>query len=271
MNAQPSIRPAAVAGLFYPQDGVRLIGDVLAMIESAPAALPKKPKALIAPHAGYQYSGTTAAAAYARLAPWGDCIDRVILLGPAHRVSLRGLALPDTGAFATPLGWVNIDQEAVARLGDLMQVSVNGAAHTFEHSLEVHLPFLQAVLDQFSLVPLVVGQAGVEEVATVIDRLWDGERTLIVISSDLSHFLPYTAAHEVDQQTCRAILDFNSRLSPEQACGAYPMNGFLLSAHRHGLVPELIKQCNSGDTAGDRERVVGYAAFAFYEAETLHG
>jgi len=259
-----SIRPPAVAGLFYPGEGPQLIEGVLAMLESAPSCPAKMPKALIAPHAGYVYSGSTAATAYARLIPWGDRIERVVLLGPSHRVPLRGLALPAAESFATPLGWVNLDQSAIAPLLAHPCVQVSEAAHAHEHSLEVHLPFLQAVIDHFTIVPLVVGLATPQEVADVLETVWDGERTLVVVSTDLSHFLPYTHAQKVDRLTCDAILRSDGRIEPEQACGAYPLNGFLLAARRRGLRPEMIMHCNSGDTAGDRERVVGYAAFAFY-------
>lgn len=270
MTVHASIRPTAVAGLFYPDEGSQLIEDVLSMIESAPAALPKKPKALIAPHAGYIYSGSTAAAAYARLAPWGDTIERVVLLGPSHRVPLRGLALPSCDAFATPLGWVPVDRAACAAIRPLRQVSLNDNAHAAEHSLEVHLPFLQAVLDHFSLVPLVVGESTAEEVAEVLDQLWGDEQTLIVVSTDLSHYLPYRTAQYIDQGTGNAILGFATDILTDQACGAHSLNGFLLAAARHGLDAELVKLCNSGDSAGDRERVVGYGAFAFYPQELLH-
>ena len=221
---------------------------------------------MIVPHAGYIYSGSTAAMAYATLAPWRSTIRRVILLGPTHRVAVDGIALPKTTAFNTPLGDIPLDAPAIALLGGLPQIVVSDRVHAEEHSLEVHLPFLQRILDDFTLVPLAVGHATPNEVAEVLDRLWGGPETLIVISSDLSHFLPYAAANEVDRDTCARILQLDAHIRPEQACGAYPVNGLLLAAQRRGLVPQLIHRCNSGDTAGDRQRVVGYAAFAFHEA-----
>jgi len=260
------IRPPAVAGAFYPgQPGVLAATVDRLLAEAArPEELP--PKALIVPHAGYIYSGPTAAQAYAALAPRRRQIRRVVLLGPTHRVAVNGLALPESAVFATPLGDIALDLEAMAGLRDLPQIVFSDRVHADEHSLEVHLPFLQRALDDFKLVPLAVGHAAPEAVAEVLDRLWGGPETLIVISSDLSHFLPYAAARQVDRDTCRHILDLDTTINPQQACGAFPINGLLLAAGRHGLAPQLVHLCNSGDTAGDKERVVGYAAFAFREA-----
>ncbi len=223
---------------------------------------PQVPKALIVPHAGYVYSGATAALAYARLAVARNTIRRVILLGPVHRVPVRGLALPGAAIFATPLGNIEVDQAAVARIASLRQVVVSAAAHALEHALEVQLPFLQTVLDDFKLVPLAVGDATPSEVAEVLDLLWGGSETLIVISSDLSHFLPYRSAQTRDGATVQDILHLDNSLTHEQACGATPLNGLLLAARQHHLQPQLLGLCNSGDTAGDKARVVGYAAFA---------
>lgn len=263
-------RPAAVAGLFYPGDSRQLSSEILAMLSATAVPPGQQPKAIIAPHAGYVYSGQTAASVYSRLIAWGDRIRRVVLLGPCHRVALRGLAAPSTLAFSTPLGSVPIDQSAIASLSDLPQVSIDDAPHAPEHSLEVHLPFLQAVLESFSLIPLAVGQATAEEIAEVLERLWGGDETLIVISSDLSHYLPYDIARQIDRSTSEAILLLNDHIQPEEACGAFPVNGFLRCASRHALRPELIDLRNSGDTAGDKSRVVGYGAFAFYPGESLH-
>jgi AmmeMemoRadiSam system protein B len=223
------------------------------------------PKALIVPHAGYVYSGPTAARAYARLAAGRTTIRRVVLLGPVHRVPVRGLALPGADSFATPLGTIALDQMAIAAIQTLRQVVVSPAAHALEHSLEVQLPFLQSVLDDFKLVPLAVGDATPEEVAQVLEALWGGPETLIVISSDLSHFLPHPAAQKVDRVTVQHILALDSCLTHEQACGGTPINGLLLAARRHHLQPQLLALCNSGDTAGDKGRVVGYASLAFME------
>lgn len=264
---QPLRRPA-VAGTFYPEDARALSLDVTAMLEAAPTcvdAATDVPKALIVPHAGYVYSGSTAALAYARLAPAHATIRRVVLLGPVHRVPVRGLALSNASAFSTPLGSVPVDQESIASLSGLRQVVISPQAHALEHSLEVQLPFLQSVLDDFTLVPLAVGDATSEEVAQVLDVLWGGPETLIVVSSDLSHFLPYGSAQAVDHATVQTILDMKPTVSHHQACGGTPINGLLLAAREHRLHPSLLGRCNSGDTGTDKARVVGYAAFAFLE------
>ncbi|MCX7627380.1 MAG: AmmeMemoRadiSam system protein B [Methylophilaceae bacterium] len=258
-----NVRPAAVAGLFYPGEAATLSRAIHAMLSRA-AGPALHPKALIAPHAGYVYSGPVAASAYALLKPYADAIRRVVLLGPTHRVAVRGLALPGADAFDTPLGRVDVDLDAVRRIADLPQVTVSPQAHALEHSLEVHLPFLQSVLTDFKLLPLAVGLASAEEVAEVLEPLWGGEETLIVVSSDLSHYLPYEVAQRVDAATAEAILH-GRPVSHEQACGGTPVNGLLLAARRHGLTPHLLDLRNSGDTAGPRDQVVGYAAFAFTE------
>ncbi len=267
-----SVRPPAVAGLFYPAAAAELRRDINALLAAAePAARAKPvPKAIIAPHAGYIYSGPVAAAAYARLAPARDIIKRVVLLGPVHRVPIRGLALPAASMLATPLGNIMVDAKAHAALSLLPQVSINGAAHAEEHSLEVHLPFLQAMLAGFTVVPLAVGDATAEEVAQVIDALWGGPETLIVVSSDLSHYLNYGEAQALDRVTAQAILDLKSDISHEQACGGTPVNGLALAVRRHHLTPDLIDLRNSGDTAGDRNRVVGYGAFVYCETRHVH-
>lgn len=259
-------RPAAVAGMFYPGNADELAHDIDALLVAAKTRAPQlTPKVLVAPHAGYIYSGAIAASAYALLAPIADRIRRVVLLGPTHRVAVRGLALPGVDAFATPLGSVAIDHEAARVIAALPQVTISPQAHALEHSLEVHLPFLQALLPDFKLLPLAVGMASAEEVAEVIEALWGGEETLIIISSDLSHFLPYDTARRVDGATAQAILNLRQPVSHEQACGGTPLNGLLLTAQRHGMTPHLLDLRNSGDTAGDKGRVVGYAAFAFTE------
>jgi len=263
----PSVRAPAVAGMFYPGESRELAQTLSHMLGAAASAAPERavPKAIIAPHAGYIYSGPIAASVYALLAPARGRITRVALLGPTHRVAVRGLALPGASAFATPLGVVKIDREAAESLSRLPQVMVSAQAHALEHSLEVHVPFLQAVLGEFRLVPLAVGHAEASQVAEVLDTLWGGPETLIVVSSDLSHYLPYGDAQAVDRTTAKAILDLSTDISHEQACGATPVTGLTHVARRRGLKPELIDLRNSGDTAGDRNRVVGYGAFAFYE------
>ena len=262
------VRPAAVAGMFYPAAPAALAADVrahLALALAHPAPTSAVPKALIAPHAGYVYSGPIAASAYARLAAGRDTIRRVLLFGPTHRVPARGLALPSVGAFATPLGTVSVDREAAAAALALPQVCESDAAHAFEHSLEVQLPFLQSVLRDFRIVPFAVGDATPDEVAEVVELLWGGPETLIVVSSDLSHYHRYAEACAIDRATGEAILALSATLDHEQACGATPINGLLLAARRHGLQAELLDLRNSGDTAGDKSRVVGYASFAFAE------
>ncbi|MGE3774305.1 MAG: AmmeMemoRadiSam system protein B [Gammaproteobacteria bacterium] len=257
------VRPPAVAGSFYPRDPARLAQDVDAYLEAAPARAGEAPKAIIVPHAGYVYSGPIAATAYRALASARHRIRRVVLLGPAHRVAVRGLALPGVTAFATPLGEIPVDQALVERVRDLPQVVVHPRCHAPEHSLEVQLPFLQRVLDDFTLLPLVVGQATANEVAEVLRAVWGGPETLIVISSDLSHYLPYPVASEVDRSTVGLILQGQPTLTHDQACGATPVNG-LLTALRGGMLePELLDLRNSGDTAGPRDQVVGYVAVLF--------
>jgi AmmeMemoRadiSam system protein B len=263
-----AVRPAAVAGMFYPADPAALRGAVDRLLAAAPATPgDRRPaKALVVPHAGYVYSGPIAAAVYARLAAHARSLRRVVLLGPAHRVAFRGLALPGADRFATPLGDVAVDRAAAAAIDGLPQVSEYKAAHAGEHSLEVQLPFLQRLLDDFTLLPLVVGAATADDVAGVLDVLWGGPETLIVVSSDLSHYHPYDEARRIDRATADAILAMTPRLDHEQACGATPVNGLLLAARRRGLVPALVDLRNSGDTSGDRRRgVVGYAAFEFTE------
>ena len=263
-----TIRPAAVAGMFYPGNAEILAQDIDAMLADAESRAPGLvPKALIVPHAGYIYSGPIAATAYALLKPLAHTIRRVILLGPTHRVAVRGLALPGTDAFATPLGTVNIDQDAVRRIAQLPQVTVSPQAHALEHSLEVHLPFLQTVLPDFTLLPLAVGMASAEEVAEVLEAVWGGPETLIVVSSDLSHYLPYDAAMTTDSNTAKTILSLEQTVTHQQACGGTPINGLVAAARHHGMTPHLIDLRNSGDTAGDKSRVVGYGAFAFTEAD----
>jgi len=264
------MRNPAVAGMFYPGNREELARSVAHMLEAAAAAAPGHPvpKAIIAPHAGYIYSGPVAASVYSLLAPARKTIRRVVLLGPTHRVPVRGLALPGVAAFATPLGVISLDPEAVAALDALPQVGTSAQAHALEHSLEVHLPFLQAVLEHFTLVPLAVGQVNAHAVAEVLDTLWGGPETLIVVSSDLSHYLPYPDAQALDSATAQAILGLEVDIPHTQACGATPVTGLTYTARKRGLRPELVDLRNSGDTAGDKRRVVGYGAFAFYEDHT---
>ncbi len=266
MNTAIKIRPAAVAGTFYPESPTELAREVAALIKAAaPARATPTPKALIVPHAGYVYSGPVAASAYATLAAARHTVRRVVLLGPTHRVALRGLALPQAAAFATPLGTVPLDAELALALRDLPQVTQSDAPHRLEHSLEVQLPFLQAALQEFSLLPLAVGDATAQEIAEVLDRVWGGPETLVVVSSDLSHYHAYAEAQRLDRATAGQILALSPLSDFDQACGALPVNGLIDCAQRRGLVPRLLDLRNSGDTAGDKSRVVGYGAFAFDE------
>ncbi|WP_139558221.1 AmmeMemoRadiSam system protein B [Methylotetracoccus oryzae] len=255
-------RPPAVAGMFYPSDQHALHAVVTRLLDAGDDA-GCIPKAIIAPHAGYIYSGPIAASAYRRLAGARARIRRVVLVGPSHRVAFRGIAIPSSDRFASPLGEVTIDRASLDTLTDLPFVHVQDEVHALEHSLEVQLPFLQETLETFMLIPLVVGDAAPEEIATVLDRLWGGDETLIVISSDLSHYHDYATAQRMDRATSRAIESLRPQdIAFEDACGRLPVSGLLLAASRHGLRAETIDLRNSGDTAGSKDRVVGYGAYA---------
>jgi AmmeMemoRadiSam system protein B len=253
-----------VAGAFYPRDPTELrdlIDRYLASAKRVSAA----PKAIIAPHAGYIYSGPVAASAYASIRNLNNPVERVVLLGPSHRVGFEGLALTRAEFYSTPLGNIPIDLDAQRSVRGLPGVRVIDEAHAVEHSLEVHLPFLQQVLGSFRLVPLVAGSAPAEQVAEALDRLWGGVETLIVISSDLSHYHDYATARKLDTETSQAIecLDWR-RLDYESACGRVPVCGLLYSAKKRGLQVKTLDLRNSGDTAGSRDRVVGYGAYLIH-------
>ena len=263
------VRPPAVAGQFYPADPGRLRTTVKDFLDAAEQGVSAQraaivPRAIIAPHAGFPYSGPVAATAYAHIAAGRDTIRRVILLGPAHRVPVRGLAASAAGAFATPLGGVPVDRAAVKRLLELSQVILSDEAHAPEHGLEVHLPFLQLTLNDFQLVPLVVGQAAPEQVAEVLEPFADDDAALLVISSDLSHFLDYESARRVDRQAADAI-EALQPLRSGQACGLHAINGLLHLARRRDWQARTLDLRNSGDTAGSRDQVVGYGAYRFDE------
>lgn len=262
-STSASTRPAAVAGLFYPAASEALRSSVRAQLAGAGADRTAPPKVLIVPHAGYVYSGSTAARGYATLRAAAAELRRVVLIGPAHRVAVRGVAIPAVDRFETPLGAVPLDRSTLDALAGTPHVVTSDRAHAAEHALEVQLPFLQQVLERFTLVPLVVGDADPAEVAEVLERVWGGPETLIVVSSDLSHYLPYDAARRVDGRTLAQVLELGPDLDHEQACGATPINALMRIARRRGLRPRLLAACSSGDTAGDRDRVVGYAALAF--------
>jgi len=267
-----SVRPAAVAGMFYPANAGELEAFILDALTEASADLDRgdaSPKALIVPHAGYIYSGLTAAFAYAFIQP--AAIKRVVLFGPAHRVPFYGIALPDCDAFDTPLGQVRLDQEGMSDALKFPQVVLNAQAHAEEHSLEVQLPFLQTVLNDFELIPLCVGMVEPEAVADVMRALWGGDETVVVISSDLSHFHIYEEARVIDEKSVDAVLAKQSGLSHDQACGATAINALQLIACEKNLTPQLLDYRNSGDTAGDKTRVVGYASLGYYEHRSGHG
>ena len=258
-------RAPAVAGYFYPEHATELAADLERLLDGVPASGDGAPKAIIAPHAGYLYSGPIAASAYALLRG-ADHVRRVVMLGPAHRVAVRGMALPQAELFATPLGEVRIDSVLREIAAAHPKVCCDDRPHANEHSLEVHLPFLQHVLGSgFTLLPLVVGDIDAEQVAGVLEQVWGGPETLIVVSTDLSHFHDYERAVAIDQDTVAAILARRTDLHPEQACGCRPVNGLMRAAADRDLRITSLDVRNSGDTAGDRSRVVGYASFALHE------
>lgn len=256
MNRRP-----AVAGLFYPDDPIELRAMVDHFLSDAKTEA-KVPKAIIAPHAGYIYSGPIAASAYARLKQARDSITRVVLIGPSHRVAFRGLAVTRTNYYTTPLGKVIIDRTAIESLMKLPFVEYIEQAHTHEHSLEVHLPFLQETLADFKLVPIVAGDASADQVSRALDLVWGGPETLIVISSDLSHYHDYLSAKKLDQQTSTLIEQMQyEKLSSEDACGKVPVSGLLKLLRQKSMSIKAVDLRNSGDTAGDKNRVVGYGAY----------
>jgi AmmeMemoRadiSam system protein B len=256
------LRKPAVAGSFYPAQPDRLRREVVELLADARTALKITPKALIVPHAGYIYSGRVAALAFATL--FDSAFARIVLIGPAHYVTIRGVAFPAIDAFETPLGHVPVDHDGFNEIKDLSFVSRNEEAHAPEHALEVELPFLQIVLPSFSMLPLVVGDATAHEVAQVLARLWSGPETLPVISSDLSHYHSYETARRLDATTAAAIENGDwASLGPRQACGYLPMAGLLVEANRRKLKAQRLSLCNSGDTAGPRDQVVGYGAWMF--------
>jgi AmmeMemoRadiSam system protein B/AmmeMemoRadiSam system protein A len=267
-NVEPlRVKPPAVAGIFYPADAETLRTQVSAFLRAAEPVESPPPKAVIAPHAGYRYSGPVAGSAYAPLRALAGSVERVVLLGPAHRVGFRGVAVSSAEAFDTPLGAVSVDAEAIRLALRLPFVAEHDAAFAEEHSLEVHLPFLIEALENFRLVPLLVGEAGPEDVSKLMDALWGGPESLFVISSDLSHFHDYDTARARDAATSRAIesLDYGA-IGYGDACGRNAVNGLLYLSERRGLTARTVDLRNSGDTAGGRDRVVGYGAYLVYES-----
>ncbi|MFT5125582.1 MAG: AmmeMemoRadiSam system protein B [Verrucomicrobiales bacterium] len=264
---QPHIREAAVAGKFYPRKAELLQRQVDDCIAAAGTDAGKRPKAIIGPHAGYVFSGVIAGSAYAPLLAACEGVKRVVIIGPSHYVPFKGIAIPSCDAFETPFGLVQLDRAGVSQALQASPCVVErDDAHAQEHGLEVHLPFLQTVCASFELIPLVTGEVACEAVATVLERLWGGPETLMVISSDLSHFYDYATAQTLDRQTSDAILALDPEAIEEKgACGRLAIQGLLSCARAHRLRPALLDLRNSGDTAGDRQRVVGYGAYAFYD------
>ena len=251
------VRPPAVAGSFYPASAAQLDAQLTQLLAAVKPAAATCPKALIVPHAGYVYSGPIAASAFARIEPYGDQIERVVLVGPAHRMFVDGLASTGADCLRTPLGDIEVEQ---------VDVPANAAAHAREHSLEVELPFLQKVCPDARVIALAGSRARPEEVGALLEKLWGGPETLIVISSDLSHYLPYAEGRALDVATAQQILALDATIEGEHACGSIGINGLLWLARKKGLRAELVDLRSSGDTAGSRDEVVGYASFAFYEA-----
>jgi AmmeMemoRadiSam system protein B len=276
----PGIRAPAVAGLFYPHEAQKLravLADCAARA-AKPQASPSAargarlsaPKALIAPHAGYVYSGPVAGSAYGALGEVAHRIKRVVLIGPSHFARFSGLAVSRAAAFKTPLGTVPIDESLRDEILRLPHVMAADYPHAREHSLEVQLPFLQALLGEFRILPIATGDATEREVATALQHVWGDEDTLIVVSSDLSHYLPYEVARNVDAATAQAILARSTELDGEQACGCVGINGLMQVAAERSLEVRLLDLRNSGDTSSERSRVVGYGAFALYESRAMN-
>jgi AmmeMemoRadiSam system protein B len=260
------IRSPAVAGLFYPGDPAELSDAVSEYLSQAPTAAGPVPKALIVPHAGYIYSGVVAGAAYSQVVHRRSQIRRIVLIGPSHRVYLRGMAVPAAEGFQSPLGLVTLDRELKARVLQHEHVIESDAPHASEHSLEVQLPFLQTLFDEFTLLPIALGSTSPPAVAAVLADAWGDQETLVLVSSDLSHYLSYDEARAVDDETITAILRNDASLTGEQACGCIGINGLTFLARQRSARIEEIARCNSGDAAGDRSRVVGYGAFALHES-----
>lgn len=263
------VRPAAVAGMFYPEAPAALRRDVSARLAAVAVPAPA-PKAIVVPHAGYVYSGGVAATAYASVRLAAGTLRHVVLIGPSHRVGFRGIAVPEADAFASPAGIVSIDAESRQRALAHPAVFASDRAHAQEHSLEVQLPFLSAVLEHFELLPLLTGEVSSKDVADVLDRVWGGRDTLIVVSTDLSHFHDQRTARRLDDATAARVLAFDGTLEGDDACGAAGLNGFLVAAARRGMRSRQLDICTSADTAGDPRRVVGYGAFAFYDHDYDH-
>ena len=264
------VRPPAVAGRFYPADPAQLrdlVDRLLGSVRCEPRPVP--PVALVAPHAGYRYSGPVAATAYAQLAPArSDAGAPVVLLGPAHVWPLEGMAVPAVDAFATPLGTVGIDDDARTAATALPGVTVDDRPHEGEHSLETQLPFLQRVLGPgVAVVPVLVGRTQPESVAALLAALLAVDGALAVVSTDLSHYLDERSAQKRDRRTADAIVARDAgALRPGDACGYHPLRGLLHYAAKSGLTIEPLRLATSADSGAGRDRVVGYGAFLLHEA-----
>ena len=256
------VRPPAVAGLFYPAGADELESAVEACV-AGHGGTGSVPKAIIAPHAGYVYSGPIAGSAYARVLPAPGRITRVVLLGPAHRTPDAGIAASSADAFATPLGQLAVDIGSRDALVAAGLVTIRDDAHAQEHSLEVQLPFVQVTLGDVTVLPLAVGHVAPDRVAEVLDRVWGGDETLVVVSTDLSHYEDHATATELDRRTAEAVVARRpDRLGRYDACGVIPLQGLLAAAVARGLGVELLDLRTSADTGGGPDRVVGYGAFA---------
>ena len=261
-----TVRPPSAAGLYYPRDADGLRRALRTLLATTTMEVARLPKALVVPHAGYACSGTVAAAAYRTLqTPAASAIRHVVMLGPSHRVPMRGMAMPTWDFYATPFGQVAVSDAARTRLRQLGLVGIADAPHALEHSLEVQLPFLQTTLAEFDLLPIAVGAGPVEQVCRALEAVWGGPETLIVVSSDLSHHHTHLEAQTLDAQTAQLILARRSDIADAQACGACGLNGLLECARHRKLDVRLLDRSTSGDTGGDDSRVVGYGSFAFYE------
>jgi AmmeMemoRadiSam system protein B len=258
------IRRPAVSGMFYPNSPDELRNLIREFIAGVKIKIDRSPKALIAPHAGYQYSGPVAASAFASLKAQADSIKNIIIIGPSHRMPFDGIAAPECDGFETPLGVVPVNQSLIQKALRLPCVKASDLAHSDEHCLEVELPFLQEILPQFTIAPFTVGDASDQDVADLLELLWDGDDTRIVVSSDLSHYLNYSSAKQIDEITANSILNLDHEsIDYDQACGCIPVRGLIIAAKKHNLKAELIDLRNSGDTSGNKGKVVGYGAFLF--------
>ncbi len=264
----PSLQAAAVAGMFYPGNPAQLAAGVDgSLAKAAPPRL--SPKAVIAPHAGHVYSGDIAGAAYRLLAQRKGEIKRVVLLGPNHRMPVRGIALSPAEAWETPFGPLPVDRTARDSLARQPGFAVTPMPFVNEHSLEVHLPFIHRVLGKVEILPMLVGETTTEQASRTLDALWGGPETAIIISSDLSHYHDYETCRTKDEETASGIERLQQDICVgDRACGFHSIKGLIDQAQRRDLRVTALDVRNSGDTHGPRDRVVGYGSFAFEYAHT---